>query len=389
MESTPLSTLIRRYLNEELSEEETRRLWETLREGEGQEQWEEALLSLLQDKQLHGHADPARMEQVYASIRPAGTPVVPMGRHRWLIPAVAAVALTIIITSAVFWLSGRRQQPLAKHTPVPAHEVMPGSNKATLTLADGSTITLDSAGNGALAQQGNVQVVQVDSGQLAYKASGSHTGGALQYNTLAIPRGGQFRVTLPDGTKVWINAASTLRYPTAFSGRDRTVQLTGEAYFEVAPMPNKPFHVKLNNMDIQVLGTHFNVMAYTEEATIRTTLLEGAVKIDAAGAQTPLRPGQQLRLDATGQLAVVNNVDVDEIVAWKNGYFQFNHEKLPGVMRQIARWYDVEVAYEGHVPDREFGGKISRNSSIEEVLKILELSKIHVRLEKKKIIVIP
>lgn len=389
MESTPLSILIRRYLNEELSGEETRHLWETLREGEGQEQWEEALLSLLRDKQLHGHADPARMEQIYASIRPADTPVAPMRRHRWLIPAAAAVALTVIITAAVFWLSRHQQQPLAKHTPAPAHEVMPGSNKATLTLADGSTITLDSAGNGALAQQGNVQVVQVDSGQLAYKASGSHAAGVLQYNTLAIPRGGQFRVTLPDGTKVWINAASTLRYPTAFNGADRTVQLTGEAYFEVAPMPNKPFHVKLHNMDIQVLGTHFNVMAYTEEAAIRTTLLEGAVKIDAAGAQTPLRPGQQLRLDAAGQLAVINNVDVDEIVAWKNGYFQFNHEKLPGVMRQIARWYDVEVAYEGHVPDREFGGKISRNSSIEEVLKILELSKIHVRLEKKRIIVIP
>lgn len=388
MEQTPLSTLITRYLNEELSEEETARLWETLREGHGEEAWKEALLALLQDKDKHGHADTERMEQIYASIRPADTPVVPV-RRRWIYPAAAAVILAVIVASAALWRSRGPQPRLAGHPAAAVHEVTPGSNKAMLTLADGSTITLDSAGNGALAQQGNVQVVQVNNGQLAYQASGSHAAGAVQYNTLAIPRGGQFRVTLPDGTNVWINAASTLRYPTAFTGTDRTVELTGEAYFEVAKMPEKPFHVKVRNMDVQVLGTDFNVMAYTEEASMQTTLLEGAVKVHTAGAQTALRPGQQLRMEQTGRLSVVDNVNTDEIIAWKNGYFQFNHEKLPGVMRQIARWYDVDIAYDGNIPDREFGGKISRNSSIEEVLRILELSKVHFRIEKKKIIVIP
>ncbi|NML36901.1 FecR family protein [Chitinophaga sp. G-6-1-13] len=389
MEPTPLSTLITRYLHEELSEEETAQLWETLREGHGQEAWNEALLALLQDKDKHGHANTERMEQIYASIRPVDTPVVSLARRRWMYPAAAAVILAVVLVTAAFWRSRGPQPPLADHPAAPVHEVMPGGNKAMLTLADGSTITLDSAGNGALAQQGNVQVVQVNNGQLAYQASGSHAAGAVQYNTLAIPRGGQFRVTLPDGTNVWINAASTLRYPTAFSGTDRTVELTGEAYFEVAKMPEKPFHVKVRNMDVQVLGTHFNVMAYTEETSVQTTLLEGAVKVHTAGAETALRPGQQLRMEQTGQLSVVNHADLDEIIAWKNGYFQFNHEKLPGVMRQIARWYDVDIAYEGNIPDREFGGKISRNSSIEEVLRILELSKIHFRIEKKKIIVIP
>ncbi len=388
MEPTPLSTLIARYLNEELSEEETAQLWEALREGHGRDAWEEALLALLQDKTKHGHANPERMEQVYASIRPAETPVVPVARRRWLYPVAAAAIVAVIIVTAALWRF-RPQQPLAGHANAPAHQVMPGGNKAVLTLADGSTITLDSAANGALARQGNVQVVQVSNGQLAYKAGGSHTAGAVQYNMLAIPRGGQFRVTLPDGTNVWINAASSLRYPTTFPGADRTVELTGEAYFEVAKMPEKPFHVKVRDMDVQVLGTHFNVMAYTEEATVQTTLLEGAVKVHTAGGGTALRPGQQLRLNQAGQVAVVDNVDLDEIVAWKNGYFRFNHEKLPGVMRQIARWYDVDIAYEGNIPDREFGGKISRNSSIEEVLKILELSKVHFRIEKKKIIVIP
>ncbi|WP_343745500.1 FecR domain-containing protein [Chitinophaga sp.] len=388
MEQTPLSTLITRYLNEELSEEETAQLWETLREGHGEEAWKEALLALLQDKDKHGHADTERMEQIYASIRPADTPVVPV-RRRWIYPAAAAVILAVLVASAALWRSRGPQPQLAGHPAAAVHEVTPGSNKAMLTLADGSTITLDSAGNGALAQQGNVQVVQVNNGQLAYQASGSHAAGAVQYNTLAIPRGGQFRVTLPDGTNVWINAASTLRYPTAFTSTDRTVELTGEAYFEVAKMPEKPFHVKVRNIDVQVLGTHFNVMAYTEETSMQTTLLEGAVKVHTAGAQTALRPGQQLRMEQTGRLSIVDNVNTDEIIAWKNGYFQFNHEKLPGVMRQIARWYDVDIAYEGNIPDREFGGKISRNSSIEEVLRILELSKVHFRIEKKKIIVIP
>lgn len=390
MESTPLSTLITRYLNEELSEEETLRLWESLREGHEQEEWQAALLALLQDKTRHGYADPERMEQIYAAIRPNEMPVVPVARRRWIYPAAAAAILLVIVgITAVFRHFRSTQQPIAVYTPLPAHGVLPGSNKATLTLADGSTITLDSTGNGALARQGNVQIVQVDSGQLAYKANGNSTSGSLQYNTLSIPRGGQFRIILPDGTKVWINAASSLSYPTAFTGSDRTVQLTGEAYFEVAAMPGKPFHVKVNNMDIQVLGTHFNVMAYTEEAAIKTTLLEGAVKVNAGGKQTMLRPGQQLRMDQQGQLAVMDNVDVDEIVAWKNGYFQFYHEKLPGVLRQISRWYDVDIAYEGGIPDREFGGKISRNSSIEDVLKILALSKVHFKIENKKIIVIP
>ncbi|SKA04448.1 FecR protein [Chitinophaga eiseniae] len=389
MEPTPLSTLIARYLNDALSEEETAQLWETLRQGHGQDAWEEALVALLQDKTKHGQANAERMEQIYASIRPADTPVVPIARRRrWLYPAAVAAIVAVIVVVAAFWRF-RPQQPVAGGINSPVHHVVPGSNKATLILADGSTITLDSTANGALAQQGNVQIVQVNNGQLAYEAGGDHHSGAVQYNTLAIPRGGQFRVTLPDGTNVWINAASTLRYPTVFSGADRTVELTGEAYFEVAKMPGKPFHVKAGHMDVQVLGTHFNVMAYTEETAVRTTLLEGAVKVHTGGGGTALRPGQQLRMDQAGQVSVVNDVDLEEIVAWKNGYFRFNHEKLPGVMRQIARWYDVDIAYEGNIPDREFGGKISRNSSIEEVLKILELSNIHFRIEKKKIIVIP
>jgi ferric-dicitrate binding protein FerR (iron transport regulator) len=188
---------------------------------------------------------------------------------------------------------------------------------------------------------------------------------------------------------VWLNAASGIRYPAAFTGRDRVVELTGEAYFEVAQMPSKPFKVILNNMEVQVLGTSFNIMAYGDEAVTKTTLLDGAVKIRAGGQEMKLLPGQQAQLQQSGEITVNENVDVDEIVAWKNGYFQFNHEKTAGVMRQIARWYDVDISYRGNIPDREFGGKLARSSSIDEVIRVLELSKIHVKIENKKIIVMP
>ncbi|CAL1516435.1 FecR domain-containing protein [Chitinophaga sp. MM2321] len=394
MESKSLSALIARYLNEDLSEEEAAQLWASLEKEGDKEQWDTAISALLLNKAAHGLSDPERMKQVLRSVleeKNAQLPLKPVGGayRRWTRWAAAAVILAAIVTGATFLFSKKTAAPLSDIPVAPQHDVKPGSNKAVLTLADGSKIALGNTGNGALAQQGNVQVIQPDSGQLAYNAAGTGTAQAMQYNILTIPRGGQFRLTLPDGTNVWLNAASSIRYPTAFTGNDRSVQLTGEAYFEVAKIANKPFRVLVNDMEVQVLGTHFNVMAYTDESAIKTTLLEGAVNVNTASGQTKLSPGQQARLKSSGGMTVVSNVDVDEIVAWKNGYFQFNHERLTGVMRQIARWYDVDVSYEGNVPAREFGGKISRNSSIEDVLKILELTKVHFRIEKKKIIVIP
>jgi ferric-dicitrate binding protein FerR (iron transport regulator) len=384
MEQTPLSALIARYINDELSEEEVTQLWESLDTDEARAQWEEAVAALLQEKKAHGLSDPVRMERVWKAIRPA-TREAPAYR-RWLWAAAAAL-LGAMATSIYFF-----QQDGGKTTgqvaAVPHHQVKPGTDKAVLTLADGTQVTLDSTGNGALAMQGNIQVVQHSNGEITYTGSGA-PGHEIQYNNLTIPRGGQFRITLSDGTKVWLNAASGIRYPAAFTGRDRVVELTGEAYFEVAQLPSKPFKVVVNNMEVQVLGTSFNIMAYGDEAVTKTTLLEGAVKIRAGSREMKLLPGQQAQLQQSGEITINDNVDVEEIVAWKNGYFQFNHEKTTGVMRQIARWYDVDISYHGNIPDREFGGKIARSSSIDEVIKVLELSRIHVKIENKKIIVMP
>ncbi|HUP11181.1 MAG TPA: FecR domain-containing protein, partial [Niastella sp.] len=282
--------------------------------------------------------------------------------------------------------------------------VMPGGNKAVLTLADGSTIVLDSAANGALTQQGATTIMKKQDGELVYHADGKKMTEAVAWNTIGTPRGGQYQVVLPDGTKVWLNAVSALRFPTSFTGNERVVQLTGEAYFEVSSLlaspegggKRIPFIVNVHPSfgdtgggRVEVLGTHFNVKAYHDEATIKTTLLEGSVKISSAKREYLMKPGQQARIGRDGKMALDENADVDEAVAWKNGRFQFNDADVETVMRDIARWYDVTIEYAGKVPAEKFEGEIPRSSSITEVFKILELSNVHCKIEGKKITVLP
>lgn len=270
--------------------------------------------------------------------------------------------------------------------------IPPGNNKATLTLSDNSIIPLDSATTGPLATQGAAVVVQGSAGQLAYKASLGTTEKELAYNVLATPRGGQFRLILPDGSKAWLNAASSIRYPVAFTGKDRTVSITGEVYFEVVHRDETPFQVKVGRDTIQDLGTHFDINAYEDESSVSATLLEGSVRITGG---VVLTPGQQARIDGdvlsggAGNIRVVDNVDVEQVVAWKNGYFQFDHSDLRVVMRQLSRWYDVDIRFEKGVPDRQFGGKIPRTSNLADVCQVLQLENVHFKMEDRTIIVTP
>jgi ferric-dicitrate binding protein FerR (iron transport regulator) len=269
-----------------------------------------------------------------------------------------------------------------------ANDALPGRSKAVLTLANGSSILLDSVANGMLAQQGNATVVKLNNGQLAYNTLAEKPTEVL-YNTLATPRGGQYQLVLPDGSKVWLNAASSIRYPTAFAGKERKIEITGEAYFEVAKNTGVPFIVSTNGMDVKVLGTRFNVNAYDDEATIRTTLLEGAVLVTKDAATAILKPGQQSRLTKSGVINVINDTDIEEAVAWKNGLFSFKSADIKTVMRQIARWYDVEVVYEKEVQE-QFHTEINRNTNASKVFKILETTGgVHFRIEGKKVTVMP
>lgn len=203
------------------------------------------------------------------------------------------------------------------------------------------------------------------------------------FNTMRTPRGGEYRLQLPDGSKVWLNAASSITYPNIFTGDTRSVEITGEAYFEVAKDAARPFKVQAGNMKVEVLGTHFNINAYPGEPVIKTTLLEGAVRIQDA----VLKPGQQASLAATGQFRVEDDVETEEVMAWKNGFFQFNDADMPTVMRQLENWYDITVAYEGRVPKRSFGGAIQRSLPLSKVLDILEENNVRFKIEGRNITV--
>ncbi|MBS1607140.1 MAG: FecR domain-containing protein [Bacteroidetes bacterium] len=324
------------------------------------------------------------------------------------IGAVAAAVAAVVAAIWLFYPSKIRKAQPDISIPLAKKDIAPGGNKALLVLSDGSSIVLDSARNGVIGHQGAAVINKTSSGALAYealatganpaaaaKAAGAAdpaaaTGGPA-YNRITTPRGGQYEVTLADGSKVWLNAASSLRFPSSFTGDRREVELTGEAYFEIAKNTAAPFVVKVgDDTRVQVLGTQFDVMAYDDEQVLRTTLLEGAVKVAHRGASSLLRPGQQARFAAASSaIDVVEEGDMEEAVAWKNGLFEFNRADIHTIMRQIARWYDVDVRYEGKPPAREFVGKVSRNANVSEVLRILELSHIHFRIEGKTIVVVP
>lgn len=351
---------------------------------------------------------PATVVQTSATPVPTPPPKVPVSGIRLLRPhflRYAVVALGVVALAAYLWRSGVSTPPdqtelAAAKAPLP---ILPGGDRAVLSLSDGSVILLDSASDGLLAEQGGSRIVKTADGQIRYNNGGPGSGELLM-NTMSTPRGGQYRLTLPDGSVVWLNAASSLRFPASFAGKERRVWLTGEAYFEVNKLGsaqqgntagnNIPFIIEVNRpgsgpTEIEVLGTHFNVNAYEDEASIKTTLLEGKVGVSAGNEKLLLDPRQQVQVNATGSMKLVRDVDVEAATAWKNGYFSFNNTDVAALMRQISRWYDVEVEYADKLPERKFGGEISRNSNLSQVLKIMEESELSFRVEGKRIIVLP
>lgn len=307
---------------------------------------------------------------------------------------VAAASILALITTATYLFlnktTNKAQAPaIAKATNnATKNDILPGSNKATLTLADGTVIDLDDAKNGAVAQQGNTKVIKIG-GKLAYNNSAVNEAEVV-YNTLTTPKGGQYQVELPDGSMVWLNAASSLRFPTAFAGKERRVEvINGEAYFEVTKNKEMPFIVSLIKSEIQVLGTHFNVMAYTEEAAVNATLLEGAINFVTPQSKSLLKPGEQIQLFEDGRKKILSDVDVEQVVAWKNGLFQFDNSDVETVMRQLSRWYDVSVVYKNEGIKNVFVGEMPRSSTLAEILKALSLtSKMNFKIEGRKIIVL-
>lgn len=282
-----------------------------------------------------------------------------------------------------------KQQPFANQKPHLKNDVSPGGNKAILTLANGTKIDLNDVKNGVLANQGQTVLKKEKDGRIIYEAPDDKAKDSTSiYNTITIPKGGQFQIVLSDGSKVWLNSASSITFPTAFSKTERRVTITGEVYFEIAKNKQLPFRVVAGRQTVEVLGTHFNINAYTDESAIKTTLIEGSVKVSADSQTAILKPEQQSSIfyNKPGKISV-NTVDTDDVLAWTNGNFQFESAEIPLILREAARWYNVEIKYEGEVPQRRFSGSISRSVNLSELLKILKYTGINFKIEGKTIVV--
>jgi len=305
-------------------------------------------------------------------------------------PRVAAAATILLVAATSLYFYRHNAVEKINQTTVSATDIAPGKTKATLTLANGKTISLPDAANGELLKQSGIAITKTADGQLVYQASPGKIkdrSEAVNYNTISTPKGGQYQVLLSDGSKVWLNAASSLKFPAVFNGSERNVELSGEAYFEVEKNEKMPFNVIANGTKVAVLGTHFNIMAYADGGAVKTTLLEGSVKLSKGRLTALLKPGQQGLVSASSGTFEIEEADVESAVAWKNGYFMFNDSNFQEVMRQIARWYDVDLVYKNKTNSHEFVGKISRKYNLSKVLKILEISEVRFELKERTLIV--
>lgn len=398
--------LLRKYISGSVSKNELDRLLQ-LTEENSNESFNDTMLSLWNEAgSAENNRGDADMEKLDSIIKEADIYIgkkaeeqKTRSRRPWYI--AATVSGIVLATSLFFYHTAKKDTPhesITEKNSIPL-DFSPGRSGAILRLAGGEEILLDSAGNGLLAVQGETKITNKD-GQIQYRSV--TPGVETLYNTISTPRGRQYRLVLSDGTKVWLNAASSIHYPAAFSDRERRVSITGEVYFEVAasvkPGSNtrKPFIVQIEAAsgkkgEVEVLGTHFNINAYDNEPEIRTTLIEGSVKLfDHRRQWKSLQPGQQAKLSKyDGEIHVEDNIDTDAALAWKNGFFSFSNTDMATLLRQIERWYDIDIAYSGILPDRKFGGKISRENNVSQILKIMEESNMRFRLEDKKVIILP
>lgn len=390
MDELKARELIRKYKEGTLTEQESALL----------ESWY-LNFAKLQQTDIHPDELEIHLEQVWEKLPypVPGNTYAARPLWKW----IAAAAAVILVCSVGILSYRNSEKAKAGESVLHQHDALPGDNKAMLTLASGEKIMLDKARPGKLADEGGSTVIKTKQGEIIYKqtVSPERSSKLLTYNSITTPRAGQYQVKLPDGTNVWLNAESSIRFPTVFSDHERIVEIKGEVYFEVAKKPGRkvpvPFRVLAGNQIIEVLGTRFNVNSYTDEGNIKTTLFEGSIKLKEKGnghKDILLSPGQQAMYDAEQKETAsrmlpfkVTQVDIKSVIAWKNGYFRFDNIGLPELMRQLSRWYDVEVIYEGPIREYEFVGQIERGTNLSKVLRILELGGVRFRIQGKKIIV--
>ncbi len=399
--------LFEKLLQGKLTSQETQELLEWLGKEKLDDETAGLILAQLKKPVMQGqispdiiHALEARLPLIFKEAKKTSR-IVELAGKKWL---RYAASILLLVAAGFYFLTSSTNSPDAAESKIAVRneivDPQPGKDGAILTLIDGTQLVLDSMSNGLITTQNGIRVI-LNNGQVTYTADDDIAAASVAYNTMTTPKGRQFQLMLPDGSKVWLNAASSIRYPVIFSGSERKVDITGEAYFEIARNESMPFRVSTGNgAEIEVLGTHFNVNSYNDEGRISTTLLEGSVKVTGSGtAGVVLIPGQQVQVNNnndrssgnTSQVKVLNNVDVERVMAWKNGVFNFQDAKLEEVMRQLERWYDIEVVYEkGIPPPLEFFGKMGRDLPLSTVLRGLNLSKVNFRIEEgKRLVVMP
>ena len=363
---TRLDYLLSRYKTGQASEEERRELtvlleqdWEQMASGKPVDHidWQQMLTSIKREGRRETGIRPLRVF------------------HSGWFRAAAVILLFLGIAGGAYeYINRLKKPPEARIMPAMPVDINPGENKAILTLSGGRKLILDSTAQDTLLTEGAATIASAK-GRLAYKAGSSATGAGVMYNTLTTPRGGQYQLTLPDGTKVWLNAASSIKYPIAFNGRDRTVVVTGETYFEVAPRADQPFMVRSGETVVTALGTSFNINAYADEAIDKTSLLEGRIKVSKGSQTAVLAPGQQAQMDRGDIIQVAKMSNPASAIAWKNGYFAFEKADMQTVMRQLSRWYNFEVSYEGgKAPADNFWGDLKRDAKLSDILAVLAKS---------------
>lgn len=398
------STLFQRFVSNSCTDEEKKELFDMIARSEYDPALKDMIDSEINDLTEETAVPEDKAAAILSLILQTGTPAKKRSRVLPILYWSAAAIMMLAVGLITFYTINNKTTKRTVVAQTPVKDVLPATQGAVLTLSDGSTVVLENVANGQLTQQGNSNVIKQNDGRLVYNHDGGTSGkpltidhSPLTYNTLATPRGRIFQLVLPDGSTVWLNAASSIKYPTSFTGAERVVELTGEAYFEVIKDAHKPFHVKTASQDVEVLGTHFNVNAYSNEASVKTTLLEGSVKVKSeAGSRKSensviLKPGEQSELAAANSpFTIDHSPNVEQIMSWKNGIFNFENADIKTVMRQLERWYNIEVVYEQGVPAITFGGKMGRDLTLTNVLRILQISKVHFRMEQdNKLIVTP
>jgi len=394
---TRMEELFKKYLDNQCSPEEVRTLLAHFNSPENEIQLRGLIndsLETIETDNEESQWQPATdniLDTIKKQLNPGKGKIVPLFRRTW----IRVAAAVILLVGGYFLYNSIKSNVTAKQeiaktdTTTNNNEIGPGGNKAILTLADGSTINLESAVTETLTQQGNTTLLKSD-GQLTYKSLNEKPA-QIFLNNVTTPRGGQYQLTLSDGSKVWLNAASSIDFPVAFTGNERTVKITGEVYFEVAKNASMPFKVKIaDKAEVEVLGTHFNINAYSDEPTIKTTLLEGSVKITGLtqNNSSTIIPGEQAQLSANNKINVNKIKDVEQVIAWKNGTFNFDNADLETSLRQIARWYDVDIIFEGEVPNKKFSGEMQRDLSLPQVIKLLEKNNVYCRIEGMNLVVL-